>query len=188
MLILLCLNFLYIALLPVLFFRKDGGLNFRWFATSLPFGICPVSMIASYYGILPRLTGVNTPWAGFSDVIPVLLSCGSVGLISYTIGTHQVPVALWYQENDNPQSIVTYGPYRWVRHPFYAAFLVAFISGFVYSPQVVTVACLIYGLVALNLTADREEKRLCQSDYGDEYKVYMDKTGRFLPRLEDRAG
>lgn len=186
-LILLCLNFIYTALLPVVFFKKDGGLNWKWLATSLPFGICPLSLIASYNGFLPRLTGVDTPWGSFSNALPVLLSAVSIGLISYTLGTHKIPIALWHQENDAPKGIVTYGAYRWIRHPFYASFILAFISAFVYSPQVVTIACLIYGLAALNLTADREEKRLCQSDFGDEYKLYMERTGRFLPKFAEKV-
>lgn len=186
-LILICLNFIYVALLPVVFFKKDGGLNLKWLATSLPFGICPLSLVASYYGYLPRLTGVDTPWGSFSDLLPVLLSCFSIALISYTLGTHKIPIALWHQNNDAPQGIVTYGAYRWVRHPFYASFILAFISAFVYSPQMVTIACLIYGLIVLNFTADKEEKRLCQSDFGQEYKSYMERTGRFLPKFADKV-
>lgn len=187
-LILVCLNFIYIALLPVIFFRKDGGLNLKWLATSLPFGICPLSLIATYNGLLPRLTGVDTPWGAFSDTVPILLSCLSIGLISFTLGTHRIPIALWHQDNDAPKSIVTFGAYRWVRHPFYASFIVAFVSAFILAPQVVTIACLVYALIILNLTAAREESRLCQSDFGDEYKAYMDKTGRFLPKFLDKVG
>ncbi len=186
-LILLCLNFIYVALLPVVFFKKEGGLNFKWFLTALPFGICPLSLIASYYGYLPRMTGINTPWSNFSDVTPVVLTTVSMGLISYTLGTHKIPIALWHQENDAPQSIVTFGAYRWIRHPFYCSFIIAFISAFIFAPQAVTIACLIYGLVVLNLTADREEKRLCQSDFGEEYKRYMERTGRFLPKFLDKV-
>ncbi|MBX9686886.1 MAG: isoprenylcysteine carboxylmethyltransferase family protein [Candidatus Obscuribacterales bacterium] len=187
-LILICLNFIYIALLPVLFFKKDGGLNWKWLATSTPFGICPLSLIASYQGLLPRLTGDATPWGSFSDTLPIFLSSASIALISYTLGTHKIPIALWHQNNDAPQSIVTYGAYKWIRHPFYASFLIAFSSAFLYAPQLLTIACLIYGLIALNLTAAREEKRLCQSDFGQEYQRYMDRTGRFLPKFLGKAG
>jgi protein-S-isoprenylcysteine O-methyltransferase Ste14 len=186
-LVLLCLNFIYIALLPVVFFKKDGGLNLKWLLTALPFAICPVSLIASYYGYLPRMTGVNTPWSNFSDICPVLLSLLSIGLISFTLGTHRIPLALWHQDNDAPQSIVTFGAYRWIRHPFYSSFLIGFVAAFIYAPQMVTICCLIYGLIALNLTADREEKRLCQSDFGEDYKRYMGRTGRFLPKFVDKV-
>lgn len=186
-LFLLCLNFIYTALLPVIFFKKDGGLNLKWLATAIPFGICPLSLIASYYGLLPRLTGINTPWGIFSDTVPVLLSSFSIALISYTLGTHKIPIALWHQKNDAPQCIVTYGAYRWIRHPFYASFILSFVSAFIYAPQPVTIACLIYGLVILNLTASKEEEKLCQSDFGDEYKAYMAQTGRFLPKFQDKA-
>src|SRR5579883_1457387 len=117
-LILLCLNFIYIAILPVVFFKKDGGFNLKWFLTALPFGVCPLSLIASFYGYIPRMTGIGTPWSNFSDTLPVLLSAVSIGLISYTLGTHKIPIALWHQNNDAPSNIVTFGAYKWIRHPF----------------------------------------------------------------------
>lgn len=186
-LLLLCLNFIYVALLPVIFFRKEGGLNWKWLATALPFGICPLSLIASYYGVLPRLTGLGSPWGSFSDTVPVLVSAASIGLISYTLGTHKIPIALWHQENDKPQSIVTFGAYKHVRHPFYASFILAFISAFIYAPQLATISCLVYGSLILNMTAAREEKRLCQSDFGEEYMRYMQNTGRFLPKFVEKV-
>ncbi len=186
-LILLCLNFIFIALLPLIFFRRDGGFNLKWFATALPFGVCPLSLVASFYGYLPRLTGIDSPWGNFSDTVPVLLSCISISLIAYTLGTHKIPIALWHQENDAPQGIVTYGAYRWIRHPFYSSFIVAFVAAFIFAPQIVTMACLAYALLVLNLTAAREEEKLCHSDFGQEYKNYMDKTGRFLPRFGSRT-
>lgn len=186
-LILLCLNFIYVAFLPVIFFKKDGGLNLKWLATALPFGICPLSLVASFYGYLPRLTGVDTPWGGVSDTVPVLISFFSIALISFTLGTHRIPIALWHQNNDAPKSIVSWGAYRYIRHPFYASFILAFVAAFLYSPQPFTIGCLVYGILILNSTAAREESRLCQSDFGEEYKEYMSKTGRFLPRFQEKA-
>lgn len=185
-LILLCLNFIYIALLPVIFFRKSGGLNWRWLGTALPFAACPIGLLASYYGYLPRLTGGDSPWGGFSDIVSVALSAVSIGLISYTLGTHKIPLSLWHQDNDAPQCLVTYGAYQYIRHPFYAAFITAFVAAFIYAPQVVTISSLIYALISLNLTAQGEELRLCSSDFGAEYKAYMERTGRFLPRCLDQ--
>lgn len=185
-LLLLCLNFVYIAILPVVFFRKDGEMNLRWLFTALPFAASPCGIIASYHGYLPRLTGTESPWGGFSDSLAVLLAVISISLISYTLGTHKIPIALWHQDNDDPKSIVTFGAYKYIRHPFYAAFIVAFVAAFIYAPQILTICSLLYGLIVLNSTATSEEKRLCGSDFGEEYKVYMEHTGRFLPMIADK--
>lgn len=78
--------------------------------------------------------------------------------------------------------LVTHGPYRWVRHPFYvtAALLMASVT-------VLTANWLIglSSLVVLTLLAVRtpnEERKLIER-FGDEYRNYMVKTGRFIPRI-----
>jgi hypothetical protein len=40
----------------------------------------------------------------------------------------------------------------------------------------------------LNATAAREETRLSQSEFHDEYLSYLQRTGRFMPRLVGRRG
>ncbi|MBY0358023.1 MAG: isoprenylcysteine carboxylmethyltransferase family protein [Candidatus Obscuribacterales bacterium] len=173
-LVILSFNFIYIALLPVIFFRKSKKLTYGWFFTALPFALSPLGVIASYYGYLP-------PWADFGDVASIMLSAISIALISYTLGTHKIPIALWHQKDDAPLNIVTYGAYQYIRHPFYASFILAFIAAFVYAPQIITFAALAYAMVCLNLTAGKEEERLCRSDFGLEYKAYMEQSGRFWP-------
>jgi protein-S-isoprenylcysteine O-methyltransferase Ste14 len=42
---------------------------------------------------------------------------------------------------------------------------------------------MVYGLLALNFTAAREERRLRASEFGQEYLAYMQRTGRFWPKL-----
>jgi protein-S-isoprenylcysteine O-methyltransferase Ste14 len=78
---------------------------------------------------------------------------------------------------------VTYGAYRWIRHPFYASFLLALFGALVFCPNWATLATFLEGFVILNLTAAREERRLSSSEFGAEYRDYIQRTGRFWPRL-----
>ena len=79
-------------------------------------------------------------------------------------------------------TLVTHGPYRWVRHPFYvtAALLMA-------SATVLTANWLIglNSLVVLALLAVRtpKEEQMLIERFGQQYRDYMAKTGRFFPRL-----
>lgn len=82
-------------------------------------------------------------------------------------------------------TLVTRGPYRWVRHPFYvtAALLMASVT-------LLTANWLIglSGLVIMTLLVIRtpnEEQKLIER-FGDEYRHYMQTTGRFLPRMAGR--
>jgi protein-S-isoprenylcysteine O-methyltransferase Ste14 len=177
------LNFIFIGLLPKLFFKKDGRFNLMWWVTASPFFLCTVFLLLSYAGYLPRLSGYGTSAVRVLESLSVLLTVTSIALIFFTLGTHRIPIALWHQDNDAPKHIVTYGAYRWIRHPFYASFLLALFGALVFCPQWGTFVTFIQGLVILNLTAAKEERRLCASQFGAEYAEYMRRTGRFWPRF-----
>lgn len=181
------LNFIFIGLLPKLFFKKDGSFNLMWWLTASPFLLCTLFLLLSFAGYLPRLTGYGTSLARVLELVSVLFTVASVALIFFTLGTHRIPIALWHQDNDAPKHIVTYGAYRWIRHPFYASFLLALFGALVFCPQWGTLVTFLQGFVILNLTAAREEKRLCASQFGAEYAEYMRRTGRFSPRLGARS-
>lgn len=180
---LILLNFLFIGVLPRIFFRQDGSFNLRWWLTAAPLFLSPLSVILVYLGVTQPSLTLAGPLAETTQIIAVILSAISVSLISFTLGTHRVPLALWHQENDAPKSIVTWGAYQRIRHPFYASFIITLVAAVVLAPHPGTLVSLLWGALILNQTAAREELRLSQSQFGSEYQSYMKKTGRFFPRL-----
>ena len=175
------LNFVFIGLWPAIFFTR-GQLTARWWLTAGPFFVDAVLLIAGFVGIIipGALTG---PARTVLETVSVTLAAASIALIAFTLGTHRIPIALWHQDDDAPRHIVTWGAYGRIRHPFYAAFLLASLGAALACPHATTLAVLVYSAVALNVTAAREERRLLQSPLGPEYGVYMRRTGRFFPRL-----
>ena len=117
----------------------------------------------------------------------MLVIVAAMALIAATIATHRVPLALWHQDGDQnaPVHIVTYGPYGWVRHPFYTSFILLLVGSALIARDVVTLAALPLGLLSLDWTARNEEKKLLASSLGDEYGAYRERTGRFVPHLEN---
>ena len=176
-------NFVAIGLLPKLFFRSDGSYNLRWLATGAPFFVVPVALLSGQFEILQPLTVATGPALVGSQVLAVLLCTLSIGLITMTVGGHRVPLALWHQANDAPVQLVTWGAYARIRHPFYTSFLLAFAAAALAFPHAVTFACLFYGGIVLTVTAQREERRLSNSEFGKDYRDYMTVTGRFFPSL-----
>jgi len=171
------MNLAVIGALPFIFF-KQGRFNLMWCVTSAPYVVCAVFLVWAY------ATGDQRPWSEISAVAAVPFSAASIALIFFTMGTHRVPLALWHQNNDAPHHIVTYGPYSRIRHPFYTSFLLVLFGALLFSPQVGTFLTFIYALVLLSFTARKEEKRLMNSEFGSEYRRYMQQTGRFFPRLQ----
>lgn len=174
-------NFIFIGLLPVIFFRRDGGLNLMWWATASPFFIAALIVLAAAVGSLKPALLVPNGLAALQQIIGVVVHLFSIALIAYTLGTHRRAIALWHQDNDAPQNIVTEGAYRLARHPFYTAFLMAFFATCVLFPHALTLLLFVYAVFILTFTARREERRLLASEFGEEYAAYMQSTGRFWP-------
>ena len=79
-------------------------------------------------------------------------------------------------------TLVTKGPYRWVRHPLYTlAVLLGVANSLAAANWFFFVAgCLVFMLLAIR-TRKEEENLIAR--FGDDYRNYMRRTGRFVPRL-----
>jgi len=179
--IVVLLNFAYIGSLPHIFFKKGGQLNANWWLTATPFGLAVAALLAGSQGyVTPLNFGINP---AYLDGAALCLGLTSMSLITLAIRSNSVALSLWHQ-NDIPVHIVSSGAYRYIRHPFYAAFLLAFAACFCAAPSVYSLCSGLLGCALLNRTAAREEAKLAQSTFGAEYQNYLARTGRFLPRLK----
>ena len=82
--------------------------------------------------------------------------------------------------------LVSTGPYRWVRHPFYdSVYLLILASGLIAANWFI----LLTGTITFALMAVRTgvEERNLLARFGEAYRAYREGTGRFLPRLSSSA-
>jgi len=79
-------------------------------------------------------------------------------------------------------TLVTRGPYRWVRHPFYLATALAVVANTLVTANwfLALTGGITFGLLVLRTRI--EEEKLIER-FGEDYKEYMKRTGRLLPRL-----
>jgi len=81
------------------------------------------------------------------------------------------------------QVLVIDGPYRWIRHPMYSAFYLLHIAVFFLTANWFIGVTWLAGLtIIIFLRVKREEKMLLDR-FGDQYVSYMERTGRFVPRI-----
>jgi protein-S-isoprenylcysteine O-methyltransferase Ste14 len=81
------------------------------------------------------------------------------------------------------QSLVTSGPYHWIRHPIYTAFLLIMSAPLLISANWF-IGGLWLGLTGLEVMGRIQfEEALMLETFGEQYRVYMQKTGRLIPRL-----
>ncbi len=139
----------------------------------------------------PLVYLINPNWMNWSKIglpesirwlgvgIGVLCTFGIYWLFS-SIGSGITPTSATRKEH----KLVTRGIYRWIRHPLYtigSSFIISF--GMMADNWFITA----FGILAFILMASRtpkEEANLVEK-FGDEYREYMKRTGRYLPRFPE---
>jgi protein-S-isoprenylcysteine O-methyltransferase Ste14 len=95
-----------------------------------------------------------------------------------TLGTNLTDTVVTREHH----TLVTRGPYRWIRHPFYVAMaLVVVASALIMANWFVFASgAAVFALLALR---SRVEEEQLAARFGDVYLDYKKRTGRFLPKL-----
>lgn len=78
--------------------------------------------------------------------------------------------------------LVTGGPYRWIRHPLYTFGTSLFLALSLIADNWFIAILGMLAFVAVAIRTPQEEANLV-AKFGDEYRDYMKRTGRFLPKL-----
>lgn len=84
-------------------------------------------------------------------------------------------------DKDHPVSLVTHGPYRYVRHPFYTSYLIFWTGLAIATWTWWGIPVLIAMAVIYSVAARDEEGKFANSPMAAEYAVYRSKTGMFWP-------
>lgn len=114
-------------------------------------------------------------------------------LLGVPLAVFAILLLLWAQHSLGPNfcatlrlkerhTLVTDGPYRWVRHPMYSSFLLLWVAYFFLSASwfIGVTGILAEGLIMVTRTP--KEERMMVERFGEEYIAYMRGTGRFFPR------
>jgi protein-S-isoprenylcysteine O-methyltransferase Ste14 len=85
--------------------------------------------------------------------------------------------------------LVTSGPYRYVRHPVYAAFTaIAAGTGLVFRSYLLVGVAVVWVAACMWWVAAEEKLLASPQGFGEDYGSYIRRTGRFLPRLRHAGG
>ena len=114
-------------------------------------------------------------WAGVGVLI------AAAPLVIWTLrclGTNLTDTVVTRQQH----TLVTHGPYRWVRHPFYigAAMLTTAIALITANWFLLVIGTMVIAVLAVR-TRIEEDNLIAR--FGNDYQQYMRRTGRFLPRI-----
>ncbi len=81
------------------------------------------------------------------------------------------------------QTLVQSGPYKYIRHPMYTAFILLHISVALLTLDLFITITWFAGLFALILYRLKKEEGLLIEKFGDEYIEYQKRTGSLFPKI-----
>jgi protein-S-isoprenylcysteine O-methyltransferase Ste14 len=129
-------------------------------------------------------------WVAWAD-FPMPEWMRWVGLV---LGYANLPLLWWIEatlgKNFNTtlhlregHTLVTNGPYRWVRHPMYTSLYILVVAIFLASANWLVGLPGLISLTIILLNRLSREEALMLEQFGDTYRAYMQRTGRLFPRL-----
>ena len=117
-------------------------------------------------------------WARWVGVGLGILSILGIYWLFSSIGSGITPTSATRREH----RLVMSGPYRWVRHPLYTIGSSLFLAFGMMADNWFIMILGVLAFLAMASRTPREEANLIEK-FGDEYREYMTRTGRFLPKL-----
>jgi protein-S-isoprenylcysteine O-methyltransferase Ste14 len=132
---------------------------------------------------------INPAWMSWARIdLPDWLRWVGVGmgvfsdLLAYwtfsNLGNNVTPTVV----TRSTATLVTSGPYRWVRHPLYLMGLIAYLGFALLSENWFIALATVVSFIVMLFRIPKEETRLVDK-FGDAYRQYMLRTGRFTPKL-----
>jgi protein-S-isoprenylcysteine O-methyltransferase Ste14 len=114
-------------------------------------------------------------WAG----VVVLIS--AAGLLLWTfrsLGPNLTDTVVTRQQH----TLVFHGPYRWIRHPLYTSVVLFTVAMAVIAANwfLALTGVMAFGLLVIRT---RTEEAHLIARFGNDYRSYMQRTGRFIPRI-----
>jgi protein-S-isoprenylcysteine O-methyltransferase Ste14 len=142
---------------------------------------------ALWLGVIAYM--INPAWMAWSAMaLPSWLRWSGIGffvlavaLLTWTLpalGTNLTDTVVTRKHH----TLVTGGPYRWIRHPFYDAMVLITLGSALIAANwfVLVSGAVVFALLALR---SRVEEEQLAARFGEPYRDYRNRTGRFLPKL-----
>ena len=165
---------------------KAGGTIFQKRAEGLPLSIAIAGFYIAYcLAVLVYL--INPQWMNWSVLtLPAYARWSGVLIMALGAAFHiwgmlhlGTNLTISISTRDE-HTLITTGPYRWVRHPLYAGGMLESVGVclLLANVSVIVAAVCFWGLIVWR--TGMEEGRLIET-FGDGYRRYRERVGRFVP-------
>lgn len=144
-------------------------------------GMAFTAAVAPLVAILHLVSLLARPFLFPLAALSFYLAGGAVFWLAVA-ATRQRGLAACFQRRV-PAALVSVGPYRFIRHPFYTAYILAWTAAFVATGWWPLGFSVLFLAVLYVCAARKEEQDFLRSPLREQYLLYARTTGRFLPRI-----
>jgi protein-S-isoprenylcysteine O-methyltransferase Ste14 len=160
---------------------KDYTPRMEWLPLTIVFvGMQAIPFLYIVTGWLDFADYRLPSWFGFCGAAVFVYAVWFLWRSHVDLGNNFSPKFQIRQEH----SLVTSGVYSRVRHPMYTAHLLWAIAQLLLFHNWIAGPAFLLTIVPLLLFRIPREERMMLELFGDEYSVYMDRTGRLFPHLK----
>ena len=153
-----------------------------------PAGIAVSISVLGYWASIV-LYVISPPWMRWS----VLALPACVRWAGVLVGIVCLPFLVWIHrtmgryyldrlELRDDHELITSGPFSRIRNPMYLVLLTFAVAMGLVTSYLLNLIFSVLTMASMNLLVSQEEEMMLER-FGDEYRAYMKRTGRFLPRL-----
>lgn len=150
-------------------------------SSSFWFMVIILSCIFNFWFYISDLFAFNLPrWLNWVGVIGIWFCYGWGVLVMY----YNVNYKALFKPMKGQYILATGGPYRFIRHPMYTEKIIVLIFLFL-ATGVWLILIGLLGFIWLPKLAKGEEILLLEL-FGEQYLDYINKSGRFLPKIQSK--
>ena len=162
--------------------EKEHREGFGWVQILIAISIIGMFISIFAYLLLPlEIIWFPLPLPSFIRLGGVILGFSSIPLLVWIhreLGRYYAPELAIKREH----IIITTGPYARVRHPMYTVFIL-FTLAILLVASNLFIAIFALLIILLLYPNSKQEERMLLNQFGNRYQEYMNRTGRFFPRI-----
>lgn len=168
----------------LIFAAISSAVKFHFASASMSRGMKAISILslanaaAFSYAVSQQQTQTVQPLA-----IGLALMVTGGALFFWSLATTRFAALHLAFDNQCPSSLIRSGPYRYVRHPFYAAYLLFWLGCAVSAQHILSTALLLILGTIYAVAAVSEERAFDTSPHAQDYSAYRQTAGLFWPKL-----
>ena len=167
-------KYFYLLVALFLYFPSDGNFSGRLKAISI---LSAINFVIFMFLLFTRTINPLGAALGIS------IQTSSAALFAWAIQTtYRRRLSVAYN-SDLPQFLLDSGPFGVIRHPFYASYILFWLSFIIMQPSIINVSMALVLFGFYRNAALFEEAKFAGSALASAYQDYSERTGMFLPKF-----